>query len=185
MEESQDIIQQYTDLEKEHTNIQLNYEYTESVLKNCNDSINSLNTKLSTFLGFAGLLLRFGFNLPLPVKCPQLDILGWECTICLLLKLSVLVLSAASICISAIGLTAQRNGTIVRPRKLMDDYWYKQPDERCRAFIINTWVVVTEELETLAIEKGDRLNLAIFCLSLAAVLFALDEGIATVVNVNS
>lgn len=48
----------------ESTNINLAYEYTESVYKARNEALDNLNGRLGTFLGFGGLLLRFAADLP-------------------------------------------------------------------------------------------------------------------------
>ncbi|MEG3925627.1 MULTISPECIES: hypothetical protein [unclassified Microcoleus] len=71
-------------------------------------------------------------------------------------------------------------GTIVKPRELMTDYWYNESDERCRAYITNTWVEARELFEEAAIKKGKRLNLSIWLLALATIAFALNIIIASV-----
>jgi len=114
--------------------VELIYNYTESLLKARNDTITQLNGKLSTFLGFGGLLLRFSADLP--DNSTLMDIPGFPLSSCLLLKIVACALSAVSVCISALGLTAQERGSVVSPDKLMYK-WFRKPDVRCRAFIIN------------------------------------------------
>jgi hypothetical protein len=160
----------------EHTNVELIYNYTESLLKARNDTITQLNGKLSTFLGFGGLLLRFSADLP--QHSTPIDIPGFPCSTCLLLKIVACALSAASVCLSALGLTAQERGSVVSPDKLMAA-WFRKPDVRCRSFIINTWRGTIEEFRLLGIKKARRLNLAIYLLAIAAIVFALDIGIAS------
>lgn len=155
----------------ESTNISLAYEYTESVYKARNEALDNLNGRLGTFLGFGGLLLRFAADLPG---------LNTGCLTCLILKAIVCGFSAASIFAIATGLTSNPIGTIVKPRELMTDYWYNESDERCRAYITNTWVEAIELFEEAAIKKGKRLNLAIWLLALATIAFALDIIIASV-----
>jgi hypothetical protein len=112
----------------ESTNIRLAYEYTESVYKARNEALDNLNGRLGTFLGFGGLLLRFAADLPG---------INTGCLTCLILKVIVCGFSAASIFAIATGLTSNPIGTIVKPRELMTDYWYKLSDERYRAYITN------------------------------------------------
>jgi hypothetical protein len=45
-------------------NTELIYKYTESLLKDQSESLNRLDTKLSAFLAFAGVLVGFVGNLP-------------------------------------------------------------------------------------------------------------------------
>lgn len=122
-------------------------------------------------MGFGGLLLRFAADLPGR---------NTGCLTCLILKVIVCGFSAASICVSATGLTSSQLGFIVKARELMTDYWYNESDERCRAYITNTWVEAIELFEKAAIKKGKRLNIAIWLLALATIAFALDIIIASV-----
>jgi len=55
---------QIEDEQSEHTNISLIYSYTEYRLKLTNDSINALNTKLSSILAFSATSIIFSINLP-------------------------------------------------------------------------------------------------------------------------
>ncbi len=160
----------------EHTNVELIYNYTESLLKARSDTITQLNGKLSTFLGFGGLLLRFSADLP---DCSTpLDIPGFYFSSCLLLKIVACVLSAASVCLSAMGLTAKEKGSVVSPDKLMNK-WFRKADVRCRSFIINTWRGTIEEFENLGKKKARQLNLAIYLLAIAIIVFAMDIAVAS------
>lgn len=164
---------------KEHTNVELIYSYTESLLKVRNDTITQINGKLSTFLGFGGLLLRFSADLP--ESSLSINVLGESYNVCLVLKVITCTVSTLSICLSALGLTAQERGIVISPDKLMNK-WFREPDIKCRSFIINTWRETIEEFRILAKKKARRLNLAIYLLAIAAALFALDIGIASWVN---
>ncbi|MEG4960211.1 hypothetical protein [Microcoleus sp. K4-B3] len=155
------------------TNIHLAYEYTESVYKARKEDLDNQNGKLGTFLGFGGLLLRFAADLPGE---------NTGCLTCLILKVMVCGFSAASIFACATGLTSNKLGHIVKPKDLMTDYWYNLSEERCRAYIINTWVEAIEVFEEAAIKKGQRLNIAIWLLAIATIAFALDLIIASVLT---
>ncbi len=153
------------------TNIRLAYEYTESVFKDRDEALNNLNGRLETFLGLGGLLLKLTASLPgNNIDCPT----------CLILKVIAFVLCTASVIVSATGLTSNPIGTIVKARELMTDYWYYQSEERCRAYITNTWVAAIEVFDEAAIKKGKRLNLAIWLLAVATIAFASDIIIASV-----
>jgi len=107
-----------------------------------------------------------------------MDIPGCPLSSCLLLKIFACAFSATSVCISALGLTARERGSVVSPDKLMYK-WFRKPDVRCRSFIINTWKVTIEEFSNLGIKKVKRLNLAIYLLAIATIVFALDIAVAS------
>lgn len=52
------------DLERQKANAKLTYEYTKDTLKDVEASYNVVTTKLTTLLGFSGLLLKFASDLP-------------------------------------------------------------------------------------------------------------------------
>ncbi len=146
-------------------------------------SINVLNTKLTTIIGFGGVLLKFAVDLPdaslvfgIPGQSTKLG-----CLSCLILKITVCLLSTISICLAAIGLLAKEGGGIVRPRKLLKE-WLYEPDERCRLFIARTWRNAIEELDVLRADKARRLNQAILALSFASATFALDVIVAALLE---
>lgn len=168
---------------QDHTNNKLAYEYTESTLKIVSAGIDVINTKLSTVLGFGGVLLRFAADLPskseIVSKTGSLGLLG---CLSLLLKLGVCLLSAASIILAIAGLYVQKGGDIVPPKRLMKKRWYYESDERCRAYIIKTWLNAFEELTSIRTSKAKRLKQSLVALGLAAVVFALDISVTSVFN---
>jgi hypothetical protein len=149
------------------SNIQLIYDYTKSLVSDQSNSLNRLDTKLSAFLGFSALLLRFALNLPD-------DAANNVCQV--VVKVLVCVFAGASVLFSAMGLTAKTRGTTVDPKVLMGDDWYWEPEERCKAFIVNTWIVATDEYEAVGKKKGQKLNLTIWLFCIATILFAVDIG---------
>lgn len=149
---------------EEKSNIELIYDYTKTVISAQSESLNRLDTKLSAFLGFSGLLLRFALSLPS----------NSVFNLCQVLKVLVCVFAGASILSSAIGLTAKIRGTTVDPKILMGDDWYWESEERCRAFIVNTWIVTTDEYEETGKKKGQNLNRTIWLFCIATILFAVD-----------
>lgn len=156
------------DKEQPIPNLDLAYEYTKIVLDAKDKSISNINTRLGTFLGFGGLLLRFAIELP--------D----KCLTCLVLKITVLLFSCISVCLSATGLLSNGIGAAVKPKKLMSDEWFHESNPRVKAFITNTWTNVVEEMEESAIQKSKKLNLAIQLLALAVVTFTINASIASI-----
>lgn len=145
----------------EHTNIVLIYEYTESVLKSVNDSIRSLNTKLSSVIGFSGVLLKFTSDL-------RHDTV-WFIT----LQVSICLLLIAASWIGFWGLQPKNVGDIVSPKELRQDFYYES-DEECRRYIVDNWNNAVEQLDQNRDEKQWHLNGAIVSFVLASSLFAID-----------
>jgi hypothetical protein len=172
MDEKINDIDHTSNAEEKNSNVELIYSYTESLIKAQEESLNRLDTKLSAFLAFAGVALRFAIDLPNKSTLTQTPEL--VTIISLLLKLSACGLSVASILVSAWGLTARMRGSVVSPETLMSDKWYWEEAQRCRAFIINTWIRTEREYKKIGSRKGKNLNLAIKIICGSAIAFALD-----------
>jgi hypothetical protein len=50
--------------EQQQTNIKVIYEYTQQAYKDMKDNVTKLDTRLSSFIAFSGVLLKFGLDLP-------------------------------------------------------------------------------------------------------------------------
>lgn len=103
MDEKINDIDHTSNAEEKNSNVELIYSYTESLIKAQEESLNRLDTKLSAFLAFAGVALRFAIDLPNKSTLTQTPEL--VTIISLLLKLSACGLSVASILVSASGQT--------------------------------------------------------------------------------
>lgn len=158
-----------------HSNIELIYSYTESLIKAQEESLNRLDTKLSAFLAFAGVSLRFAVELPNKSALAAMPVLVTNTS--LLLKQFAIGLSLLSLIVSVWGLTARRRGSVVNLETLMSDQWYWAEVERYRAFIVNTWIETEREYQALGSRKGKKLNLAIKLICGAAIAFALDVSL--------
>jgi hypothetical protein len=143
-------------------NIDLAYSYTEDFLKDRKNEIKHLDWRLGTFLGFAGLLLRFGIDLP--NSQPSY----------LLTKLGVLVASTSSVVIAAWGLRSNSKGKFVKPSYLMESECFTKETPRIKAMIINTHKETSDELDKLARQKQVYLRRAIACLAASTVFFAIN-----------
>ena len=164
------------DSKKEETNVELIYTYTENLLKNRIDSMVQLNTRLGTFIGFGGLVLKFIADSPNSEL--EITVFGIQINICLGLKVISCLFASTSICCSALGLTGKERGKVVSPDELMND-WFDEPEILCRCLIINTWRLTIEEFRLLLLEKTKRLNLAIYLLTIYIVAFGFDIAIAS------
>lgn len=145
----------------EHTNIALIYEYTESVIKAANDSVRSLNTKLSGIIGLSGVLLKFAGDLEHSTDWST----GLQILICILL--------VAASWVGLLGLQPKDIGDIVRPKELRKDFYYST-EEECRRYIVDNWINAIAQLDQNRDEKQGHLNTAIVFFTLATTLFGLD-----------
>jgi hypothetical protein len=145
-------------------NIDLAYSYTEDFLKDRKNEIKHLDWRLGTFLGFAGLLLRFGTDL-----CDTQPSY-------LLTKLGVLVTSTCSVIIATWALRANSKGKFVKPSYLMEKECFTRETPRIKAMIINTHTYTSDELDILARQKQAYLSGAITSLG-ASALFLAANGI--------
>ncbi|MBE9067898.1 hypothetical protein IQ260_14690 [Leptolyngbya cf. ectocarpi LEGE 11479] len=152
---------------EEISNLALAYEYTQIFLGQCDKQIDDLNNRLTTFLGFGGLLLRFGLALP--------D----GCRSCALFKAAVLLLTTISVCVSSYGLLANAVGATIKPQSLMSDDWFKKENNRVKASMTNTWIEGISQLEKSATKKQSQLNYSIFCIGAAVVAFGANSLIST------
>lgn len=149
-------------------NLDLAYGYAGSFIAQCDKNIDDLNTRLTTFLGFAGVLLRFSLSLPT----------GYPAGV--LLRVLVLSLSALAICQSGYALAAHGIGSTIKPSVLMSDEWFSKENIRVKASMTKSWLDTIEELEGVLKKKTTQLNRTIGLLSAAACAFAISEIIVTV-----
>lgn len=141
------------------------YKYTESHIKAQEDSLNRLDLRFSTFIGFAGVLIRLAIDLPENTN---------HC-----LKIGVCLFGTLTILFSAVGLTAKQTGGAAHPEILMKDDWFEKEEAYHQAYIINGWIEVIREYEKIAKIKGQRLNLIVVLFTIATTLYAIDVGLAT------
>jgi hypothetical protein len=143
-------------------NIDLAYSYTEDFLKDRKSEIKQLDWRLGTFLGFAGLLLKFGIDLP--NSQPSY----------LLTKIGALVTSFCSIAIVTWTLRSNPKGKIVKPSYLMKDECFHKQTVEIKAMIINTHTEASKELNLLANQKQIFFNRAIAWLAFSALFFVVN-----------
>lgn len=147
-------------MEKNHP-LDTVYKYTESHLKAQEDSLNRLNARFSTFIGFSSVLIRLALDLPNST---------W-------IKFGVCGFAVLTIIFSSVGLTAKKTGGAAHPETLMTDEWFEREEAYHQAYIINGWIDVIHEYEEIAKRKGTRLNLIIWLFTIATVFYAVGVGL--------
>lgn len=100
-------------------NTELIYKYTESLLETQSESLNRLDTKLSVFLAFTGVLVSFVGNLP-----GRVNVQGLTCYSCAFPMILAYISLGTSALLLCLGLTARLRGSVISPKALMRDEWY-------------------------------------------------------------
>jgi hypothetical protein len=89
-------------------NTELIYKYTESLLKTQSESLNRLDTKLSAFLAFTGVLIKFVSDLSGKVTIQNLP-----CYSCTFLIISAYTSLGTAAFMPCLGLTARLRGSVI------------------------------------------------------------------------
>lgn len=143
----------------EKQNINTIYQYTESHIKAQEESLNRIDARFSTFIGFSGVLIRLALDLP---------------DTCLsTAKILTCVFAVAAIVISSIGLTSKNTGKVIHPKALMKDQHFEQDEIYHQCFIVNDRLDLIQECENLFYKKGKRLNRMIILFTLATIFFGI------------
>lgn len=151
-------------------NTDLIYDYTEHILDKRIKGIDNTVTRLSTFLGFAGVLLKF--TIDLPGKSIESSLYDLPCLTCLIFKIVTCILATSAIISCGRGLLIKEQGRAVEPKDLKEKYSRKTIDYG-KFYIINTRIEKTiPDLESVIQEKSKKLNQAIILLCFAAITFA-------------
>lgn len=122
-------------------NIDLAYSYTKDFFDDRRKDLDRINTKLTTFLVFGGVLLRFGVDLP--HDRPEY----------ILSKVMVLLFSFLSISNLLWGLSYSYSARVVDPSYLMEKDCFQKLNAEVKAMIVNTHKESTENIESLIRRK--------------------------------
>lgn len=175
MSEQDSNYNQDSDFSDNVPNTELIYSYTEDLLKTQSESLNRLDTKLSGFLAFTGILVRFVGDVS-----GKVTVQGLTCYSCTLLQLLAYISLGASALFLCLGLTAKLRGRVISPKALMRDEWYFAEKSDISDYIISAWIEAEQEYEQLGFEKGRKLNIAVWLIAVALVSITLSAVIQTI-----
>lgn len=167
---------------KQHTNIELIYDYTKDWLKLVNDSINNLNTKLGSLLAFSGIAVGFSINLPNEAFLVNDSTKQYFCYSCLILKILVCLCLIVAIFASTSVFLPKAGGGMTPPDLLMKENYYDS-DEDIRLIITKTSIEALAELESLRDNKAKFVSSAILALGSAAFFAATDVIWASILSI--
>lgn len=145
--------------EHQHDNSKLIYEYAEKTIEKLNKTKENIGVKLSSSLGFSGVLLKFVG-----------DMNGHGYLFSFKTCITLLLLAAIGFC--GRGLYPLSTGRDVETWYMRKE-WYYFPEEEFRRQIIDHRLNVIKELGDLAESRQTYLNYAITCLMLAATTFGV------------
>ncbi len=150
-------------------NTELIYNYTQELLKTQNESLNRLDTKLSVFLAFIGVLVRFSSDLSVVVS-----IKGLRCYSCNLLQILAYISLGVAALLLCLGLTARFRGSVISPKALMRYEWYFAKKIDISDYIISAWIEAEEEYQKLGLYKSRKLNIAVTLIAFSLVFIIIN-----------
>lgn len=149
----------------QHDNSKLIYEHAEKCVDKINKSIDNITTKLTTSIGFSGVLLKFASDMPSG---------GYS----FFFKICVTLLLMGAIGFCACGLYPKQAGDSLTTRYLREELYY-YPDEEIRRLIIDQKLRSIDQLNDLAKFRRTYLNCAISCLMIATGVFGVSVIVET------
>jgi hypothetical protein len=143
-------------MENAPNNVDVISDYSEQHVKRLQDSVHSINTRLSWMIGFSGLLLRFAADLHYPATR---------------ITMSILSLAAVACCMGA--LLPKASGKLASPATLLQEY-FGDTEQNCKNYIAKGFAQTAEGLNTLRAWRVRWLQVATALMLLALLSFGLD-----------
>ena len=130
-----------------HDNSRLIYEHAEKAIEKVNKTVDNVTGKLTTCLGFSGVLLKFASDMPSD---------GWLFS----LKVCVTTLLLGGIMLCGCGLYPKAAGSSLTTSYLRNNL-YHYPEEEFRRLVIDQRLESINQLEKLAEFRRNYLGLSI------------------------
>jgi hypothetical protein len=141
---------------EENLSINTLYQYTEFTLKAQEESLNRIDAKSNSFIGFSSILIRLA-----------IDIHGEKT------KIAVFVFAILSIILGTIGLIAKKTGASLHPQTLLMDEYINEGELTHKFIIIKDQISLLNEYEKLMKYKRIRTNSMIICFCIGMVFYGL------------
>ncbi len=157
----------FSSLVMEKLPIDIIYEYTKLLLSEYGESLTRIDTKISIFIGFSGVLIRLAYDLPD-------EHLHFR-----ILKLLICFFALLTIITSALGLIAKPSGNVADPKVLMSDEWFfERSEEFHKAYIVNGFINTLDEFEILFSKRRVTLAWVITFFVISVILFGVTVAIS-------
>jgi hypothetical protein len=152
------------DKDEDYNNAKLAYEYTKIVWEKINTSYSTVTTKLTTVLGFSGLLLRFAADL---------SDFSWLVRV----KIGICILLTGAVIFCGIGLyPLGTGGDAVNPDQYLEDTTgeiYGLSEEESYLYIARGLSYASKAIEKNRSFRLKCLSYACWCLGVAVIGFAI------------
>lgn len=155
----------------EEQNVELVYKYIEHSLQATSDSINRLGTRITTLVGFSGLLLRFTIDLPQNIVVQDLDAGP-------MFKVTIVGTLALAVVVSVWGLLPKPSGEAYTASELLDEL---KGRDRCYSmqYITLSRDETLKGLDKLRLLRVTCLRWTTFLTVFSTLLFAADIILST------
>lgn len=170
--------------ERRKKNVETLYNYTKQSVNDLDDSIKSLDAKLSAIIGFDALIIRLAKELPVDSISINLgdDMANLDCYSCYLLKVAVYVGLFISLFIAIRGLLPQSRGEAYFPSDLLDQSYLDQPEDEFSKILIRNWDATIQQEIKFRENKSKRLEYSIRSFALSAGCAALELSLNQFIN---
>lgn len=152
--------------DNESLQTELVYDYSKEYLQSKRKILDSINGRLTTLLGFSGLLLRF--CLDLPSGCPSVK----------LFKLGALSLSSCAVLVCCLGLTTETTGRMINPQDIVE-FFLDEKEIEIKERITRTIYETAEDIVASYRRKSRFLNWSIGLATASAIAFGVNGILAT------
>jgi hypothetical protein len=155
-----------TNSQEQQQSVELIYKYIEQSMQTTSNSIGRLETRITTLLGFSGLLLRFTIDLP-----QNLVVYGWE--LGSIFKIVICIILALAIAVCVFGLFPKSSGDLYTASELLDEL-DNHDQSYSMKYIALSRDKTLEKLDKLRLRKVTCLKLVAFLILISTLLFATD-----------
>jgi hypothetical protein len=155
-----------TNSQEQQQSVELIYKYIEHSLQTTSNSIGRLETRITTLLGFSGLLLRFTIDLP-----QNLVVYSWE--LGSIFKIGICIILALAIVVCVIGLFPKSSGGVYTASELLDEL-ENHDQSYSMKYIALSRDETLERLDKLRLHKVICLKWVAFLILISTLLFATD-----------
>ena len=145
--------------------------YIEHSYKATTDSLSSLNTRLTTLIGFSGILLRFTIDLP--------EVVIYDFQLTPVIKTIVSIILFLVILFLIMGLFPKASGSPYTGQELLDKLSQKNTCNECVKFIILHRDETIEDIDKLRLQKTSNLKISNILIVISIFLFALDIALSS------
>ena len=154
------------------------YNYTEKLIEDQGESLNRLDTKLSGFLAFTGLMIKFASDFP---KEEDLENkIQLICYSCIILKILTIICLMVAAILLGWGIVKKVKPGVISPKDLIK-YKDQSPKKVLQYSIVYYWIKAELDYEELGVEKQENLSRAVWLIVAALTMLGVNILIVKIV----